>query len=76
MTDNQDYKLTGTDGASVFRSLTEGMRVKMTNGAVGEITGNPQDGAYLMVRITENPANPSQVGEEDLVFFNDVQEVV
>lgn len=76
MADDQDYNLTGTDGASVFRNLPEGIRVRMTNGAIGEITGNPHDGAYIMVRITENPANPSQIGEEDLVFFNDVQEVI
>ena len=75
MAASKEYDLSGPNGAVVFRDLPEGLKVRLTNGALGEITGNPHDGAYLLVRILENPADPSRVGNDELVFFNDVKEV-
>jgi hypothetical protein len=72
---SKEYDLSGPNGAVVFRNLPEGLKVRLTNGALGEITGNPHDGAYLLVRILENSADPSKVGNDELVFFNDVKEV-
>jgi hypothetical protein len=72
---SKDYDLSGPNGAVVFRNLPEGLKVRLTNGALGEITGNPHDGAYLLVRIVENSAEPSKVGNDELVFFSDVKEV-
>ena len=42
----------------------------------GEVTGNPHDGAWLLVRVVEDPNEPSRVGQEDMVFFTDVEAVV
>jgi hypothetical protein len=53
-----------------------GLKVKMTNGSIGEIIGNPGDGAYLLVRVLEDSKNPNHVGEEQPVFFTDVVDVV
>lgn len=75
MAASKEYDLSGPNGAVVFRNLPEGLKVRLTNGALGEITGNPHDGAYLLVRIVENAADPSKVGSDELVFFNDVKEV-
>ena len=72
---SEGYDLTSANGSVVFRTLPEGAKVWLANGAVGEITGNPGDGAYLMIRITENEENPAQVGEEEYVFFSDVKKV-
>ncbi len=69
------YDLSGTDGASTFLSLPEGLTVRLHNGASGEISGNPHDGVYLLVRYLEHPEDPSKVGEEEVVFFNEVKEV-
>ena len=54
MAASKEYDLSGPNGAVVFRNLPEGLKVRLTNGALGEITGNPHDGAYLWVRILEN----------------------
>ena len=67
--------LSGTDGSTVFRELPEGRKVKLASGAVAEITGNPGDGAYLLVKILEHPEDPSQVGREETVFFMDIRGV-
>ena len=68
--------LESTDAASIFRDLPVGAKIKLKNGAVAEITGNPRDGAWLLIRFVEHPENPSMVGEDDMVFFVDVEGVV
>jgi len=73
---SKKYDLTGVHVAEVFRDLPEGLKIKLANGAVGEIIGNPHDGAILMLRILESPEDPSKVGEEEYVFYPDVREVV
>ena len=76
MAESKKYDLTGIDGATTFLSLPEGLTVMLTNGATGEIVGNPGNGAVLLLKILEHPDDPSKVGEEEVVFFNDVKEVV
>ena len=68
--------LEGSNAARIFRDLPVGARVKRKDGAILEITGNPRDGAWLLVRVVEDPNDPSRVGEEDMVFFTDVEAVV
>jgi hypothetical protein len=74
MTDAKKYDLSGQHGAETFRGLPEGTRVTLLNGAVGEITANAGDGGYILVRFLDHPKDPSKVGEEDFVFFNEVRE--
>jgi hypothetical protein len=73
---SKKYDLSGVHGAEVFRDLPEGLKIKLTSGAIGEIIGNPHDGAILQLRIVENPNDPSKVGDEEFVFYPDVQEVI
>ena len=68
--------LESTDAASIFRDLPEGAKVRLKNGAVAEITGNPRDGAWLLIRFVEHPEDPSLVGQDDMVFFVDVDSLV
>jgi hypothetical protein len=68
------YDLSGQHGAEVFRNLPQGTRVKLLNGAAGEITENAGDGGFILVKFSEHPQDPSKVGEEDYVFFNEVRE--
>ena len=69
-----NYDPSSTEAAYAYRDLPEGARVKLKNGAVAEVTGNPRDGAWLLIRFIEHPQEPSMVGEEDMVFFTDVEE--
>ena len=68
--------LESTDAASIFRDLPVGAKVKLKNGAVAEITGNPRDGAWLLIRFVEHPEDPSLVGQDEMVFFVDVDSLV
>ena len=68
--------LNGITGALAYLDLAEGAKLRRKDGAILEVTGNPRDGAWLMVKILENAGDPSQVGEEDMVFFIDVDSVI
>lgn len=68
--------LSSSNAAFVFRDLPEGSKVRLTNGAIAEVTGNPHDGAWLLIRFVEHPKEPSKVGTDDMVFFVDVEAVV
>ena len=75
MTTPEKYDVSGRHGAEAFYNLPEGTKVNLVNGAVAEITQNPHDGAYVMLRFLEHSQDPSKVGQEELVFFNEVKEV-
>ena len=60
----------------MFRDLPEGLKLRMVDGAMVEIVANERNGANLIVKVLENAANPSSVGDEEYVLFTDVQEVV
>ena len=68
--------LNSSDAALIYRDLPVGARVKRKDGAILEVTGNPGDGAWLLVRVVEDPHDPSIVGQEDMVFFTDVVAVL
>jgi hypothetical protein len=68
--------LRGNNAAVIYRELPVGARVRRKDGAILEVTGNPGDGAWLLVRIVEAPDDPASVGQEDMVFFTDVEAVV
>ena len=75
-TPQKKYDLSGVHGAAQFRTLPEGLKLKMANGSIGEIIGNAGDGAYVLVRVLVDPKDPKRVGEEQPVFFTDVVDVV
>jgi hypothetical protein len=74
MVEAQKYDLAGQHGAEAFRTLPEGVRLTLLNGAVGEVIGNPGDGGFVLVKWLEHLQDPSKVGEEEYVFFNEVKE--
>lgn len=76
MAQSKKYDLSGPDGPIVFRELPVGVKVRTSSGAIGKITGNPGDGAFIMVEILEDPDDPSRVGTSENVFFLDVKGVV
>ena len=58
-----------------IRTLAPGTRIVLANGAVAEIVSNPADGVWLFARYLESPRDPALVGEEDMIFAQDVVEV-
>lgn len=73
---NKDYDLFGVHGAEIFRDLDLGLKLRMKNGAIGEIIGNPHDGAVMQLRYLEYPEDPNRVGTEDFIFYTEVDGVV
>jgi len=71
----ENYDLSGVDGAGTFRNLAPGLKLKLADGARGEIVENPRDGAYLLVKILECPDDPDRVGEEEMVYFKEIESV-
>ena len=57
------------------RLLTPGMRVVLVDGAEAEIVSNPLDGVWVFARYLTSPADPSRVGNEDMIFAQDIAEI-
>lgn len=56
--------------------IEPGTRVVLANGATVEVVSNPRDGVWLHARYVASPGDPSLVGSEEMVFAQDVAEVV
>lgn len=59
----------------ILRDVPVGAKVRLRNGAVGEVTANPRDGAWLFLRYLESP-DPAQVGTDGNAFATEVIAVV
>ncbi len=55
-----------------IRALPPGTRIVTGDGAIAEIVTNPQDGVWLFARYLESPRDPALVGQEDMIFAQDV----
>jgi len=55
-----------------IRALMPGSRVTLADGAVAEIVSNPADGVWLFARYLEAPGDPALIGQEDMIFAQDV----
>ena len=54
------------------RDLAPGTAVTLACGAEAEIVDNPRDGIWLFARYLSSPRDPTLVGQEDMVFAQDV----
>jgi hypothetical protein len=45
------------------------------DGSVCEIVSNPNDGVWIFARYVEAPRDPALVGQEEMIFAQDVVEV-
>ena len=59
-----------------LRNLEPGMRLSLTNGATLEVVENPGDGIWIYGRYVNFPQDPSQEGVEEMVFAQDIVEIV
>lgn len=53
-----------------------GQKLLLYSKATAEVVSNPRDGVWLFVRYLTSPEDPDQLGEEDMVFAQDVLELV
>ena len=59
-----------------IRTLAPGTQVTLESGATAEIVSNPKDGVWLFARYVSVPHDPALVGQEDMIFAQDVVEVL
>jgi hypothetical protein len=48
----------------------------MSNGATAEVVSNPLDGVWVFARYLSSPGDASLVGTEDMIFAQDIVEVL
>jgi hypothetical protein len=58
-----------------IRELSPGTRIALLDGGFAEIVSNPADGVWLFARYIESPRDPALVGQEEMIFAQDVVEV-
>jgi hypothetical protein len=58
-----------------IRDLAVGTRVMLGTGAEVEIVSNPKDGVWLFARYLSSADDPAMIGEEEMIFAQDVVEV-
>jgi len=64
-----------SDGPVNIRTLAAGTRVVLVSGAEAEIVSNPNDGVWIFARYTAAPNDPALVGQEEMIFAQDVADV-
>jgi hypothetical protein len=57
------------------RTLPPGTRIVTVDGGIAEVVSNPADGVWLFARFVESPGDPARIGQEDMIFAQDVVEV-
>jgi hypothetical protein len=58
-----------------IRTLAPGTRIALLDGAVAEVVSNPADGVWVFARYIESPRDPTLIGQEEMIFAQDVAEV-
>ena len=54
------------------RDLVPGTSIVLVDGAQAEIVDNPGDGIWLFARYLSSPRDPSLIGQEGMIFAQDV----
>ena len=57
-------------------TVAEGATISTIHGATAEVVNNPRDGVWLFVKYLTSPQDPELVGTEDMVFAQDIAEVL
>ena len=59
-----------------LRLLEPGAKLGLGDGSTVVVVSNPMDGVWMFVRYLSSPEDPSLVGTEDMVFAQDIVEVL
>ncbi len=57
-------------------TLKEGARIATVHGATAEVVSNPKDGVWVFVNYLTSPDDPTLEGTEDMIFAQDIVEVL
>jgi hypothetical protein len=56
--------------------LEPGTKIRLVDDATAEVVANPRDGVWIQARYLTSPADPFQVGTEELLFAENIVEVL
>ncbi len=59
-----------------LKLLEPGARIGLSNGSTAEVVSNPMDGVWIFARYLTAPDDPSLEGSEDMVFAQDIVQVL
>jgi hypothetical protein len=59
-----------------LRLLKPGTKIGLSDGSTAEVVSNPLDGVWLFARYLSSASDSSLVGTEDMIFAQDVVEVL
>ena len=59
-----------------LRLLQPGTTIGLSDGATAEVVSNPLDGVWVFVRYLSSPSDASVVGTEEMIFAQDVVEIL
>lgn len=57
-------------------ALKPDTKIQLVNGATAQVVSNPRDGVWVFARYLFSPQDPALVGTEDMVFAQDIVQVV
>lgn len=57
-------------------AVKAGMKLKLADGVVAEVTENMEDGQWLQVRYLESPGRPAEIGSVELCHAQDIIKVL
>lgn len=63
-------------GVINLRSLGPGTTVGLSDGSTAEVVSNPLDGIWVFARYLSSPKDPSLVGTREMIFAQDIVEVL
>jgi hypothetical protein len=59
-----------------LRLLEPGTTIGLADGSTAEVVSNPLDGVWVFARYLSSPSDASMVGTEEMIFAQDVVEVL
>ncbi|HSF31708.1 MAG TPA: hypothetical protein VLK82_14695 [Candidatus Tectomicrobia bacterium] len=59
-----------------LRLLEPGTKIGLADGSTAEVVSNPLDGVWVFARYLTSPSDASVVGTEEMIFAQDVVEVL
>ena len=57
-------------------TIEDGATISTIHGATAEVVNNPRDGVWVFARYLTSPDEPELVGTEDMIFAQDIAEVL
>ncbi len=59
-----------------LRLLEPGTQIGLSDGSTAEVVSDPLDGVWVFARYLSSPSDASVVGTEEMIFAQDVVEVL